>query len=351
MTSLLAADALPADARLRSLQRTVKLLVTALAALLLSGGTTLSAKPPELTEAQLAARLADPQSGLRDFIDLVEKSMIGGEMWPVEELIEQRAMLNRATDGIQLPGASTIKELFADSTQQAWRQNGITRDFAGSNFRFLRVRTFKNRAGLLFRSAGDNNNLNFFSFVIREAAPRSYRIMDIYTLGLNEYTSETLRRTYLHLAASLQGADVRQSAGGQVGFAGCLDAVAAISQDLKAGKWREVLDACAALPPAVQQDRTVLLIRLEAAEHYSITSRSAVLEDWLKTNPDEMELPLKFVDHYITQDRWDDAERVVTRLLEKTGGDARLMLQLGNIGYRRERDKRLLQAAAPAGRS
>ncbi|MDB6070851.1 MAG: hypothetical protein JWL81_2022 [Verrucomicrobiales bacterium] len=335
-----------AHANLLSLQRTVKLLVTALAALLLAGGTKVSAKTPELTEAQLSARLADPQSGLRDFVALVEKSMIGGEMWPVEELVDQRAILNRATDGVQMPGAATIKEMFADSTQQAWQQNGVTRDFAGSNFRFLRIRTFKNRAGLLFRSAGDNSSLNFFSFVINEVAPRTFRITDIYTIGLNEYTSETLRRTYIHLAASLQGGDAQDASGGKDTFADSLEAMTSISQDLKAGKWREVLDACSALPPAIQNDRTVLLIRLEAAENYSITSRSAVLEDWLKANPDEMELPLKFVDHYLTQDRWDDAERVVTRLLERTGGDARLMLQLGNIDYRRERDKRLLQAAA-----
>lgn len=340
------ADDSQAHANLLSLQRTVKFLVIALAGLLLAGGTKVSAKTPELSEAELTARLADPKSGLRDFVALVEKSMIGGEMWPVEELIDQRAILNRATDGIHMPGASTIKEMFADSTQQAWQQNGVTRDFAGSNFRFLRIRTFKNRAGLLFRSAGENNNLNFFSFVINETAPRTFRITDIYTIGLNEYTSETLRRTYSHLAASLQGGEARKASGDQDAFVNCLDAVAAISQDLKAGKWREVLDACSALPPTVQNDRTVLLIRLEAAENYSITSRSAVLEDWLKANPDEMELPLKFVDHYLTQDRWDDAERVVTRLLERTGGDARLMLQLGNIDYRRERNKRLLQAAA-----
>jgi Flp pilus assembly protein TadD len=95
----------------------------------------------------------------------------------------------------------------------------------------------------------------------------------------------------------------------------------------------------------VQTDRSVLLIRLEAAENYSVTSRAAVLEDWLKAYPDEMELPLKLADHYLAQERWDDAERVVTRLVDLTGGDARLQLQLGNISYRRDREKRLMQAA------
>ncbi len=334
-----------ASVQLRSLQRAVKMLVSALAVLLLTGGATVSAKTPELTEAQLQSRLADPASGLRDFISLVEQSMITGEMWPVEDLIDQKAILNRATDAVQIPGVRSMREIFADSTQHAWETLGITRDFAGSNFRFLRVRTFKNRSGLLFRSAGEKSSLNFFCFTIHEVAPRDYRITDIYTAGLNEYTSETLRRTYINLAASVLGDAGRSLTSDNGAFVDSLEEIAAISQLLKAGEYSQVLEACTALPPAVQRDRSVLLIRLEAAEQYSVTSRAEVLEDWLKAYPDEMELPLKLADHYLTQERWNDAERVVTRLLESTGGDARLQLQLGNINWRRDRDQRLLQAA------
>ncbi len=345
MSAIPQADPLSAS-RLSSLQRSVKMLVSALAVFLLTGGDRVSAKSPDLNETQLQARLADPASGLRDFVALIEKSMITGEMSPVEELVDQQLILDRATDGIRIAGAGTMKDLFSDSTRQSWQQTGITRDFAGTNFRFLRVRTFKNRAGLLFRCAGENHALNFFSFTLSEVAPRDYRITDIYTMGLNEYTSETLRRSYLHLAANLLGEEGRALTKDHGAVADSLDKVAAVSQLLKEGQWSEVLDACAALPPAVQNDRSVMLIRLQAAENYSITSRAEVLEDWLKAYPDEMDLPLKLADHFLTQERWDDAERVVTSLLERTGGDARLQLQLGNINYRRDRDKLLMQTAA-----
>ena len=339
------ADLLSA-AKLSSLQRSVKMLVSALAVLLLTGGDRVSAKTPELNGTQLQAKLSDPASGLRDLVSLIEKSMITGEMSPMEDLVDLQLILDRATDGVQVEGASTIKDLFSDSTRQSWQQTGITRDFAGTNFRFLRVRTFKNRAGLLFRSAGENHSLNFYSFTLSEVSPKDYRITDIYTMGLNEYASETLHRTYLHLAASLLGEEGRALTKDNGAFADSLEKVAAVSQLLKAGQWNEVLDACAALPPAVQTDRSILLMRLQAAENYSITSRADVLEDWLKAYPDEMDLPLKLADHYLTQERWDDAERVVNSLLERTGGDARLQLQLGNINYRRDRDKRLMQTAA-----
>jgi thioredoxin-like negative regulator of GroEL len=163
-------------------------------------------------------------------------------------------------------------------------------------------------------------------------------------MGLNEYTSETLRRSDLHLAANLLGEEGRALTKDHGAVADSLDKVAAVSQLLKAGQWSDVLDACAALPPAVQNDRSVMLIRLQAAENYSITSRAEVLEDWLKAYPDEMDLPLKLADHFLTQERWDDAERGVTFLLECTGGDTRL--QLRNIKYRRDRDKLLRQTAA-----
>lgn len=334
------------DSDLLSLQRTVKLLVSALAVLLLTGGAKVSAKIVELSETQLEQKLADPKSGLRGFVDLVEKSMISGEMEPVEALIEQDAILARATDGIEARGTKVIRDLFSDSTRRTWEENGITRDFAGTNFRFLRIRTYKDRAGLLFRSAGDHGSLNFFCFVLREAAPHDFRVIDIFTMGINEYASETLRRTYCHLAASLLGEEGRKFTKDNGAYVDSIEAVAAISQQLKAGAWEDVLNSAAVLPPAVKSERSVLLMRLKAAENYSVTSRAKVIEDWLKAFPDEMDLPLKLADHYITEERWDDAERVVKRLLDRTGGDARLYLQLGNINFRRERDLRLMRSAA-----
>ena len=239
-----------------------------------------------------------------------------------------------------------IRDLFSDSTRRTWEENGITRDFAGTNFRFLRIRTYKDRSGLLFRSAGENGSLNFFCFVLSETAPHDFRVIDIYTMGINEYASETLRRTYCHLVASLLGEEGRQFTKDNGAYVNSIEAVAAISQQLKAGAWEDVLNSAAALPPAVKSERSVLLMRLKAAENYSVTSQAKVMEDWLKAFPDEMDLPLKLAGHYTTQERWDDAERVVKRLLESTGGDARLMLQLGSINYRREQSQRQMQSTA-----
>lgn len=335
----------PAAPRLVSLQRLVKILVSGMAVLLLTGGVPLKAGVPELGQEQLETRLRDSASGLRGFIHSVEQSMISGEMTPVEQMIDQEAILYRATGRVPLRGSETLKALFSDSTRQSWTQRGLTRDFAGTNFRFLRIRSFKDRAGLLFRSAGGSKTLEFYSFIVAEVAPREYRITDIYTLGLNEYTSETLNRSFLHLAASTMGEEGRALSPDRGAFADCLEEIASIGQRLQASQYREVLDACAALPAAVRKDRAILLMRLQAAEQYSITSRAEVLEDWLKAFPDEMELPLKLSEHYLTQERWDDAERIIHRLLDHTGGDARLMMQLGNISYHRNREHQRLQAS------
>ncbi len=338
----------PSAERLASLQRSVKILVASLSLLLLTGGSRVAAKTVDLSGPQLQSLLEDPSSGLRDFVNLVEQGMITGEMEPVEALVDQEAILARATSGISLPGTRTMRELFSDSTRQNWQQNGITRDFAGTNFRFLRVRSFKGRAGLLFRSAGEKSSLNFFSFVLSQPSPKTFRITDIYTMGLNEYTSEKLHRTYGYLAASLMGEEGRSVTADNGAFVDHLPEVTRISQQLKAGEWREVLESSAALPLVVRNTRPVMLMRLEAAENFSLSSRAEVLEEWLAAWPDEMELPLKLADHYLTQQRWDDAERVVNALLDRTGGDARLMLQRGNIHYQRKHELRQFQTTAKA---
>ena len=67
----------------------------------------------------------------------------------------------------------------------------------------------------------------------------------------------------------------------------------ALAAGLAAWWARGKVTPVATLPPAVQQERSVLLIRMEAAEHISVAERNAVYAAWLASYPDEMELPLK----------------------------------------------------------
>ena len=89
-----------------------------------------------------------------------------------------------------------------------------------------------------------------------------------------------------------------------------------------------------------------MLLRMDAADKFSSEARNALYEQWLTLFPDEQELPLKLANYYITNQRWDDAQRVLKNLETRIGSDMRLSLHQGEISFGRRAEKRRLVADA-----
>lgn len=304
----------------------------------------------EMTQVRIEERLADPGGPLRAFVRTLENSMASGSIGEAEALVDRDAILTRATQRLFFKGDQTVRDLFCDSTRRAWDERGVTRDYARTKFRFLRARTLGGRAGLLFRSSGRDGAVNYALFTLHETGPGNFRIADIFVVGLNEFLSDTLRRTWLNVAAGFLDGDAAKIQGVNPDYVAHIGEIAEMSRQLNNGKFEEVLKLVKALPETVQNERTVLLLRMEAAERVSIEERNAVYAAWLVVYPDEMELPLKFVDFYSTQSRWDDAERVLRGLIERLGPDAMLKMELGSVMFRRQHEQSLLSTAGLSSR-
>lgn len=311
----------------------------------LYSGTTVAAQVTELSQSQLDAALVEESGALRGLIQTMEHSMITGEVGKAEALVDRDAILTRATQRVKFEHDAEVRALFCDSTQRAWNERGVTHDFAGTRFRYLRTRVLGGRAGLLFRSANDAGAVNFALFTINEAKPGQFRVADVFVVGLNEFVSDTLRRTWLNVAAGFLGEESHQIKGVNQDYVAHIGEVAQASRMMNAGKFEESLKLAKALPPSVQRERSVLLIWIEAADRISTTARREAYGAWLAAYPDEQELPLKLVEFYASQRRYDDAERVLRGLLERIGPDVHLKRELGGIIFRREHDKAFVAKA------
>jgi hypothetical protein len=308
-------------------------------------GATAAPRTEELTQAQIEERLADAAGPLREFVRTLESSMRSGAIADAEALVDRDAILTRATQRVFFDGDKIVRDLFCDSTRRAWDERGVTRDYAGTKFRFLRARILNGRAGLLFRSSGKDGQMNYALFTLHEPVSGEFRIADIFVVGLNEFLSDTLHRTWINIATGFLGDEANQIKGVNPDYVAHIGEIAEMSRQMNAGKYEEVLKSVKALPASVQRERTVLLLRMEAAERVSIEERNAVFAAWLAAYPDEMELPLKFVDFYSSQHRWNDAERVLRGLMARLGDDAMLKMELGRIMFRRQHEQGLISAA------
>ena len=326
--------------------RIMRLLAGALGMVAFFSGASAAPRVPELTQTALEARLAREESGLGAFVARLERSLRAGDLGAAEEMMDREAILTRAMGGVKFEGADQVRDIFSDSTHRAWDQRGLTRDYVGTNFRFLRPRSLGGRAGLLFRATSASGGLNYTLFVVNECEPGQYRVADIFVVGLNEYLSDTLRRTFLNVAGSFLGGESMNVPGVNAEYVAHINEVSNVSRLLNSGRYQDVLDEMKRLPAAVQRERGLLLMRLDAAEKVSNEERAAAYTAWTAVYPDEMSLPLKLADFYASQRRWSDAERIIRELDARLGGDNRLQSELGTVLFRRDQEREWVAAAS-----
>ena len=92
---------------------------------------------------------------------------------------------------------------FVQGTRASWAHRSLVKDYLGHQFRFLRAHSLGGRPGLLFRSSGENGQLNYCFFSVVTAPDGSLGADDLYVVGMGEWVSDTLRRGYLTLVESL----------------------------------------------------------------------------------------------------------------------------------------------------
>ena len=304
----------------------------------------------ELTQPKIEELLAGDTGPLRGFIKNLEHSLLSGDLPSAEAVVDQDAILTRATQHCGFEGDETVRNIFCDSTRRSWAETGVTRDYCNTRFRYLRPLTLKNRAGLLFRSSNRTGGINYALFTLLEPEPGQFRVADIFIVGLNEFLSDTLRRTWINVAAGFLGDEASQLKGVNNEYVTHINEIADMSRQMNAGQFEEALKSAKALPQSVQRERSVLLIRMEAAERVSLPERNAVYADWLAAYPDEMDLPLKLTHFYTTQNRFEDAERVLRSLMARLGDDALLKMEIGSLMQRQAQHDALVTKAGLSNR-
>ncbi len=292
----------------------------------------------DLSLKELETKLGNPKSGLCEFTGSMRSMLISGRIEEAEAKVDRKSLMRRAVSGVQMEGISTVQDLFRESTERAWDSRGLLGDYAGTNFRFLRPLELKGRAGLLFRSSNSGGMLNYALFTVRPEGA-DYRITDIMVVGLNEFVSETLNRTYRHVLAGFDTERAGQIPGVNQEYVTHINEVAELNRDLNAGSYEAVLTKTAAMPAALRSERSVLIMRMEAADKFSTSARASIYKEWLEAFPDEQELPLKLADYYISTRQWNNAERVLEGLRSRIGDDLRLKLQMGEVACGRRTDR------------
>lgn|GEM_PF-2146970 len=285
-----------------------------------------------LSLEEINTALTSDTGSLRAWVTRLESSVSQGTAKEFDAFVKAEWLLDAITRPVAIQAQAThreVEEAFTHGTRASWAQRSLANDYLGHHFRFLRAHILGGRPGLLFRSAGENGQLNYCLLTVARGPDGTLGADDVYVAGMAEWVSDTLRRGYLTLVESL---NPRGESGRRASlYVAALPRITAMHVALAQKDYARVLALSALLPPEVRQDRQILLTRLEAAENLSMEERFRVFAEWKALHPNPEQLPLKWADFHLAAGLFSEARTVLAQLNERLGGDSHLMLRLGEI--------------------
>ena len=184
---------------------------------------------------------------------------------------------------------------------------------------------------ILFRLLPESGGVNYHELLMRAMPDGSPRVVDIYVFATGERLSETARRVLIQSQAadspSLLDRLTRRESAAAKSFKSTL----AVLEAIRNGQPQEALRVCNELPPEVQRQKFVLLLRYQAACQVSDAELDQAVEAFRQEFPDDPAQDLLSIDYFINHQRYTDANRAIARVKKRTGGDAYLEMLSANV--------------------
>jgi hypothetical protein len=190
---------------------------------------------------------------------------------------------------------------------------------AGGSYQFLRLKEIDGQKSALFRLIG-SSGVNYHEFPLAKVDGR-VMATDIYVFLSGERLSETLRRSALPLAQEASKTWLEKLTTTESEYVKHYDRYSTMNDAIRAGRFADALGIYASLPPALRQDKSVLMSRYRAAASVGDQELVEVIEDFRRFHPEDVCLDFLLIDYYIAKKDVDQALASIGRLDDAVGGD------------------------------
>jgi hypothetical protein len=192
----------------------------------------------------------------------------------------------------------------------------------GAHFDYLRPRQNAGRQVLLYRLIiAESGGVTYFEFAVMPGANAKVRVSDIYQYSTAEFLTATFRRMLLPAVANLSRSFFDKLLKSEQDLVRDLPKVPEIVTLINQGKYQECLTALKALGPDTQKDKSILIIRMRAAQGVGEKEYAAVLDDLRRLFPNDACMVLMEIDYYTLKKDFPKVFESVDRLDKSVGGD------------------------------
>jgi hypothetical protein len=261
----------------------------------------------------------------REFAASVEKIALTGDAAGLNGTIDYDAIMEKGMAGIDAPEEGRrqfMRGLRQSLTGPAGLGSQVTRAAAaGGGYRLLRLRGDEAERRALFRLVATEGGVNYHEMYLKKCPDGKVRAGDIYVFLTAEKISDTVRRGFLAAAADMSRGFLERLTGVESEYAKNAPLIHRIVSSLQAGRYREVLQLYAQLPPSLQSEKSTLVGRLSAAQKVGPAEYQSAIDAFRKFHPNDPCVDMMSIDSYILQRKFAEAMACIDRLNQAVGGD------------------------------
>jgi hypothetical protein len=288
-----------------------------------AGDTTPQAPP------RASATVPPSDDECQKFAADVQQAVIARDQEALGKLIDGDAILETAMAGIDV--SPSARDGFKTGAKKSlYKEDGLINSIIkaastnteGDGYKLLHIHWVGSQKRALFRLLqGDGRGVNYHDLVLSKGPDGRVRFTDMYIYMSCELISQTFRRGFIQVAANLNRGILTKLAGWENEFVENLPKIQQITAAVNEGRSQDALVRLKELPLELQKDKTVLLIRVRAAQQVNDTEYAAAIDDFRRYHPGDAAVDFLSIDGFTLKDQFDKALGCIDRLDKALGGD------------------------------
>jgi hypothetical protein len=244
-------------------------------------------------------------------------------------LLDRTELLNRIVTGMGM----------SESDERDFRQGmseGITGNLSKqyatfTSARFLRLQKVDNETRALVRMVSEEGAANYTAFICFRGPNGALRWADAYPYLSGQTMAQSSRQAALPLIAQSKKGLLERLTQTESAYVTNFSKIHQASQALQTGDAARVWKLCETFPAELQKDRTVLILRLRAAQALDDAKYLKVIGDWESAFPNDSTLDFVSIDGAILRKDYPAALKHVTAFSKQIGGDTYLDYLTANV--------------------
>lgn len=309
--------------------------------------------PRPAAEAPPQASSITPEE-LSTFTEKFVAAATAGNAEELDALIDMEAITARAAQDLELSAASQegLKKSMAQHPSNMARQFATDLSKA-ANYDVLRTYEKDGTQHAVFRLVlADAGGLNYHDLELARSPDGQVKAHDMYIVAAGEPISQLLRRNLIFIARHESRNLLDRLTKKESAYYKHLPQLSTLTQLVQSGQDQEAMQLYNSLPPEVQQEKPVQIIRMRAAQRLSEDEYSQALSDISRLFGNDPAMGLLMIDGYLLKEQYDEAMQTVNQIDSSLGGDpylnslrANVLLLKGDLdGARKLSDRAVAEA-------